>query len=351
MQLQFSHASLRFFFITVALEGRPRTLSRLVDETSRPALLPAGEVVKAALLAYHKVYPCVTVSDYVIMPDHLHFLLIVNYGLMPAFNPLWATHRLLDAIETAWNTRGQAPEPPYMVALFNAAVAEGRRRVAAGLPAGGTGAAAPVPSLRFDRHAYIEMSFTPPQLKAIRRYIRLNPARALWKARNADRFIRFANIGHAVLDPSRTWSAMGNLTLLGSPFLVRARLTLKKTVAEHEASIADLVAQARRGAVIVSGFISPGETELLKRLKATPDARFIKMLPCTLPPRYDPSAEDSRELAADRLLILSGFTNTTPHISAREMRQDPAAAHLFRANCLEMNDLAATLCAKAQALG
>ena len=141
---------------------------------------------------------------------------------------------------------------------------------------------------------------------------------------------------------------MGNLTLLGSPFLIHARLTLKKSLAEHEPAITKLVEKARRGAVIVSGFISPGETELLKRLKATPNARFVKMLPCALPPRYDPSAEDSRELAADRLLILSGFTNTTPHISALAMRRDPAAAHLFRANCLAMNDLAAALCEKAR---
>ena len=71
------------------------------------------------------------------------------------------------------------------------------------------------------------------------------------------------------------------------------------------------------------------------------------MLPCSLPPRYDPSAEDSRELAADRLLVLSGFRNTH-HISALAMRRDPAAAHLFRANCLAMNDLAAALCERAQ---
>ena len=56
----------------------------------------------------------------------------------------------------------------------------------------------------------------------------------------------------------------------------------------------------------------------------------------------------ARELAADRLLILSGFTNTTPHISALAMRRDPAAAHLFRANCLAMNDLAAALCEQAR---
>ncbi len=217
-------------------------------------------------------------------------------------------------------------------------------------PQGVRGAQPPVRSaLRFDRRAYIELSFDARQLKAIRRYIQLNPARAIWKHHHPDRFLRITNIRHAILDPAHVWSAMGNLTLLGSPFLVHARLTLKKSLAEHEPMIAELVEKARRGAVIVSGFISPGEVELLKRLKATPNARFVKMLPCALPPRYDPSAEDSRELAADRMLILSDFANTTPHISARAMRRAPAAAHLFRANCLVLNDLAAALCEKARA--
>lgn len=39
---------------------------------------------------------------------------------------------------------------------------------------------------------------------------------------------------------------MGNLTLLGSPFFVHARLTLKKSLAEHEPMIAELVEKARR---------------------------------------------------------------------------------------------------------
>ena len=81
----------------------------------------------------------------------------------------------------------------------------------------------------------------------------------------------------------------------------------------------------------------------LRRLKAEPCARFIKLLPCALPPRYDPSAEDSRELAADRLLILSGFPGT-PALSPLEMRANPAVAHAFRRNCLAMNDLAAAIC-------
>lgn len=371
MKLQFSHRGRQFFFITLTIEGRPPVLSRLADEKGPPQLTALGAAVRAVLLALHKVYPCATFSDHVIMPDHIHFLMIVNYDLAPSFNPLWVSFALMEAVEAAWarNGRGQAPEPPSPEAaakLLRQTVEQNRARAAkisrlmrTGLPReeaahrafsaapAGCGGAAPVRSApRFDRRAYIELSFDSRQLKAIRRYIRLNPARALWKAKHPDRFRRFGNIRHAILDPARQWSAVGNLTLLGSPFLFPVRLTLKETLAEHEAAIREIVARAARGEVPVSGWISPGEAEALRRLKATPGARFVRMLPHGLPPRYDPSAEDSRELAADRLLILSGFGDTPPP-AARGRRGTPAAAHHFRANCLAMNDLIAALCEKA----
>lgn len=311
MRLNFHHAGLQFFFVTLTLaEPRP-VLSRLVDEKSRPALLPPGETVKAALVALHGRFPAATVSDFVIMPDHVHFLLIVDYAKDPAFNPLWATHRLIDAVEEAWNGRGQAPEPP---AVGNGAFPH------------------------FNRSCYLELSFDARQLKAIRHYIRLNPARTIWKLRHPERFARLANLRHFTLDPARRWDGMGNPTLLASPFLLHVRLTLRKTVEEHAEKIAAILEKARHGHIPVSGFISPGEKELLHHLKADPLCRFIKMVPYALLPRYDPSAEDSRELAADRLLILSGF----PQGVANQETD-------FRARCLALNDMAARLCAAAGA--
>ena len=201
---------------------------------------------------------------------------------------------------------------------------------------------------RFDRRCYIELAFVAPMLRTIRHYIKLNPARKLWKLAHPDRFRCHDNITSQLLKrlPPRRWQGMGNLTLLGSPFLFHVRLTLKKSVAEHEEAICEIVEKAKHGWVPVSGFISPGEVEALRRLKATPGTRFIKMLPCALPPHYDPSAEDSRELAADRLLILSGFADTPP-VPARDIRKHLAASHQFRAKCLAMNDLAAELCGSA----
>ena len=133
--MQFHHAGRQFFFITIAIErqGAPQgALSRLVDERSRPALLPCGEIVKALLVAMHRCFPCATISDFVIMPDHVHFLLIVDYSQDPAFSPLWATHRLMDAAEILWALErgtdgGSAPEPLEADAALSKAITLARQ--------------------------------------------------------------------------------------------------------------------------------------------------------------------------------------------------------------------------------
>lgn len=52
-------------------------------------------------------------SDSVVMPAHIQFLLIVNYDLMPSFNPLWVTHRIMDAAERIWEERNRAGTSPF----------------------------------------------------------------------------------------------------------------------------------------------------------------------------------------------------------------------------------------------
>ena len=410
MKLEYAKRGLQFFFVTLVVAERRQVLSSIAEleasgqagasgRAGRPALLPLGEIVAAALRAVHRVWPAVTISDYVVMPDHLHFLLIVDYNRDQSIAPLFIAHRFADAVERALalveerNGRGFAPNPgrapspsegpnpgrapnpgegpdpgraagalaerrvEFMAGLLREAAAAAReaapgelkveRGLRFGERRGGAGARAPVRSVVFARDCYIELSFDSRQLKAVRRYIKLNPARAIWKARHPDLFICYRAIKSerfAAFAPRR-FDAIGALPILGSPFLFHVRLTLKKTVAEHEAAIQEIVEKARHGMVPVSGFISPGEKEALRRLKAEPSARFVKLLPHALPARYDPSAEDSREIAAGRLVILSAFPDT-PAIGSPAMKRDPAASHRFRQNCLAMNDLAARLCAE-----
>lgn len=388
MKLAFHHAGRQFFFITLVVAERQCVLSRIIDETGKPELTRLGEIVRFGLRAIHRVWPAATVSDSVIMPDHLHFLLIVDYGKDAAFSPLFTAHRLADAVESIAERTGAAAPAPLLrntdvplnredqktedernIAIMadaltearniaNEAALRGQLHKTNGLhfgekplpspgylsSGGGSGAKAPVRSVVFARDCYIELSFDSRQLKAVRHYIRLNPARWIWKQQHPDRFACQRNIRSTRLSifAPRTFDGLGNLALLGSPFLFHVRLTLRKTLAEHEQSIAEIVERAKRGWIPVSGFLSPGEKETLRRLKAEPGTRFIKLLPSTLPDRYDPSTEDSREIAAGRMAILS--TVPAVPLSSLAIKTDPAAARDFRRNCLEMNEIAAKIC-------
>ena len=110
MNLGFRRHGKQFFFCTACLEGRPQVLSRLVDGEKRPVLTPKGEGVKAALLAAHGWNAAFTMSDFIVMPDHVHFLLIVDFYRDPGFDPIAFMHCWREAAtEAAAGGSGESP--------------------------------------------------------------------------------------------------------------------------------------------------------------------------------------------------------------------------------------------------
>jgi len=55
-------------------------------------LTPEGEAVLTLLWALHRLNPALSLSNRVVMPDHLHYLLIVDYDRDPTFDPLVFVH-------------------------------------------------------------------------------------------------------------------------------------------------------------------------------------------------------------------------------------------------------------------
>ena len=321
MRFPLIHTGRRFFFFTFVVEGRRKVLSRLERGARRPALTALGERVKAVWAALHRVDAHFTASDFVIMPDHVHLLLIVNSAEEFLFNPLVFAHWFMAATSDG----GRCPPiPPVDWWHFYPSTR-------------GIGGGEPPSLVDWAPGFWVEISFDSLQLKAIRRYIRMNPARYFWKLDNPDMFLRHAHFRHSILDPALTWTACGDLTLLASPFLFLVRLTMKKTAEELEGEISGHIERVKRGGVPVSGFLSPGEREFERRLKTLPFSRWIKTVPYSLPERFDPPVEDSRYLAAHRELILSSFPDSeAPPFTIRR--------HL----CLAMNERTAAMVAAAK---
>lgn len=101
---------------------------------------------------------------------------------------------------------------------------------------GGSGAESPSVAGFWEASFWLDLSFDSRQLKAIRKHIRNNPAWALWKLANPDMFVCRQRFRHPVFDPTLPWTACGDLTLLGNPFMVAVSLTRKKTLAALERS-------------------------------------------------------------------------------------------------------------------
>lgn len=319
MKLNYYKVGEKFFFVTICVVGRRKLLASLIDEKSRPELKKFGEIVKLGLRALHLYREAIGISDYVIMPDHFHFILRIDHERERFASPLYIAHRLMDAIEIA--AQGELDGDRGVPAPLD--IEKMARLLKSSERGAGQG---PVKLPIFDRSCYIELSFDPRQLKEIRRYIRLNPARALWKARHPEMFVRRGNIRHPRLDETLLWTAMGDMTLIASPFLFRVKLTSKKSLEELAPEIEEAVRKASCGWVAMSGFISPAEREVLRRIKALPRTKWIKAVPYSLPLSFDPSTEDSRYLACGRELLLSSFPETETY------------GKVTRVNCVLMND-------------
>ena len=173
MKLKFDKSGRRFFFLTFCVRGRRPILSKLVtgrDEsgklTASVVLTELGEKIAALWRGVHARHPALTASNFIVMPDHVHLLLIVNYPLEPAFDILdWFQHFMREGETLIAPTLGcreeEVWEEKFWLLLVNA-----------GKP-----------------------------LAAVRKYIKMNPARKAWKDANPDRFVRHGNIRHPALDP------------------------------------------------------------------------------------------------------------------------------------------------------
>ncbi len=79
----YDYSSNGAYFITICTEGRRQILSRIVGvdvlgEPKNVELLPHGIVADKYIKQMNEFYENITVDQYVIMPNHIHFLLFVR---------------------------------------------------------------------------------------------------------------------------------------------------------------------------------------------------------------------------------------------------------------------------------
>ena len=70
-----------YYFLTICTKNRKHVLSAIVGEGLAPPevqLTPYGEIAQQQILSIHQRFPSATVTEYVIMPNHIHLILALQ---------------------------------------------------------------------------------------------------------------------------------------------------------------------------------------------------------------------------------------------------------------------------------
>lgn len=165
------------------------------------------------------------------------------------------------------------------------------------------------------------------QLEAWLRYLDDNPRRLLMNREYPDLF----RVQHNVEVAGIRFSAIGNRFLLNRPFKLQVQCSRSLNEQEIETKVAQCLAAARQGAVLVSPSISPGEKAVMK-------AAFNEGFPLIylqengFTDLAKPGGVRMEACARGQLLILASWEHHNEKISIK------------RDQCLTLNDMARRLC-------
>ena len=165
------------------------------------------------------------------------------------------------------------------------------------------------------------------QLDAWRHYLADNPRRLLMKREHPDLFRVQRNVEAVGI----TFSAIGNRHLLDFPVRLQVQCSRSLTEKEIKAKVAEYLAAAREGAVLVSPAISPGEKAIMR-------AAFDEGLPLIylqengFTDLAKPGGKRMDACAKGQLLILAPWEHHNEKLDIR------------RGQCLELNEIARRIC-------
>lgn len=290
-------------FITISTSPR-RTLFGKV-EGQEVELSELGVIVRQAIDSIGELNPGVRVHERVVMPDHVHF----NVWLEPGqIEPLKVLGKAISRFKNY--TTKQAKLLGLVERSSTITTAAGHdgsvaREVAAssGSPVVQGGAASDdgraVPGQLWQQGYHDRLCLTRQFIDATARYIAYNPLKwSLMYGAQRGALAVHEPLESPRLDSAEYWKGVGNVSLLAEgEKLVSVRISRE---VRQEAQLAQIVrridAAVAQGYVILSGFVSPGEKIVRDRLCDNRGARFIRILPSSLPnARYKP---DSRYVEA-----------------------------------------------------
>ena len=302
-------------FATVVTEPRRRLFGRVVE--GRMALSALGERVAAALQSQRT--EGVALHEWVVMPDHAHFLLHLKPGQR---EPLRALGSFVGGFKS-YTTRLY-----WEMAHEEARTTEGARP---GLSAGAgrnPGRTPPVVCAIADtlwQAGYHDwLCISRRFIESCRAYIAYNPLKYELQHNRPEALRIREPLDSPLLADGEYWKGVGATGLLDPQArLLAVRISRRvDTAAAIAAAVARILRGVDAGFIPVCGFVSPGERALRDALIALPGARFIQVEVEAMPVDYRPASPLLPALQEGRLLLLGR----------------PEATDLFdRVACLALN--------------
>ena len=333
----------RMYMITMEVEGRRPVFGRLVGDAFAPAgsadeprieLSELGKAVQSEWMGIHAHYPQIEVKAIQMMPDHLHGILFVREPLPLHLGQVISgfkagCRRAERALAGAAAAKPQPTEKGAPVGERQATTGEsqaptgerqaptGERQAQAGAERAPVGVEAPRPSqyaAALPSQGPAPRPYRPlfaqgyndlilrsyDELPVWQNYLRDNPRRLLVKRASPELLRPFFGLRVG----THVYSGIGNRALLARPRRLAVRVSRRLTEREVEAELRRYLEEARKGAVLVSPCISPGEKRVMR-------AAFDEGLPTIVimengfTPMSKPHGEQFYACGKGRLLMLS----------------------------------------------
>ena len=389
-----------FYHITINVYDRKeQSLGRIVGDVQYPDghpdaprvdLTAIGKMVEYELL--HSItshYPVIEIQDYVVMPEHMHFIVNVRNSLISKNGRRTHLGQIIAGFKEGCNRRyweiigkGEVAAKPQPTTnalnpqpTTNALTPQPTTNAPSPSVAGGFATSAPECGAKKPRYSsdrqplfasgYVDViPLKPGQLESQRAYIRANPRNRLLRTNNPNMLktqrktidtLVTPNALHGYLirehalpaDDTQTWQAIldrllidnnhivcdsyGNLQLLEHQLLpVVCHRKDKPTFAQHKQACLNAAAN---GAILVSPRIAKGEQEIIDEAIAQGHP-VILITDNGFPEIYHPS-ETRLQLCTDNcLLLLTPWT----------YQYRPTNEEITVAQCKAMNCIAQAIC-------
>ena len=308
----------QMYMVTMVVEGRRPLLGSVVGRSDAPA--DSGEAPRVELTALGQrisdewwgipnYYPQIEIKALQIMPDHLHGIIFIKEKMEKDLS------RVIRGFKTGCHRayRELFPSVQYVVTQSQQT----------GQPSPRTGRTR---GLLFEPGFNDKLLLREGQLQRWTDYLRDNPRRLLMKRERPELLHPFFNVQLG----SHRYNGIGNRALLAAPERLAVRVSRRLTAEQLETEVARYMEAARRGVVLVSPAISPGEKRVMRQAFDL-HLPTIVVLRNGFTPLSKPQGEQFDACAQGRLLMLSAWERTNERIT------------LTASDCQQMNLMALEL--------